>query len=398
MATKLVIVPEDSMWWLLRPEFVTFIDKVIISKEQYQIEEQSKEISGYHKVTWDRLNVLLDNNILEIREIILNKKKIEQETNKLLTDVFDNTEQYPSLVDDMIFSYNYWINYNKQKIDLVPNDQEYHKSIIEAMPLWEKDLELLKNEGYNAFNKSKGIKEYTLKNIIKKVLQMKEINESFKECPLTALREYEPFLKFIKSEFNAPIITEKTLYTYNNKIPSKLNGSVHLPIEPNYEFMRFKLSKLKFQDILKSLINNYKKSREKVKTLQKISEEITYGLSIGKFNQKVTQDFLNINTELLNNQRKVQTHSKYLSYSFFGLSLIPNPLTAGLFGFLGLNAKKIAEFFETARFSFKGITPNGLSAYYSFNESLMDISKLNKFPDIQKENSTIISSKQKFWR
>ncbi len=36
METKLIITPDDSMWWILRPEFVTFIDKIIISKEQFE--------------------------------------------------------------------------------------------------------------------------------------------------------------------------------------------------------------------------------------------------------------------------------------------------------------------------------------------------------------------------
>ena len=386
------------MWWILRPEFVTFIDKIIISKEQFEVEERSREKSGYHKVTWDRLNVLLDNNILEIQDIKIDNDKLNSSVNTTVDNIFDKNNPKLSVVEDTIFAYQYWIDFNKQKLDLVPNDQDYHKDISQSMPTWLNDMELLKKEGLKAFKIKPEIKEYTLKNIIKKVHQLKILNETYNECPLTALKEYEPFLKYINSDINSPIITERTAFTYKNKIPSKLDGSVHLPIEPEYDFMRFNLSKIKFQNILKTLTDNYKVARKKLKELQKHSEEISFGLSQGKFNYKVTGDFININRDLLDNHRKVRKHSKYLSYCFFGLSLIPIPPVAALFGFWGLKSTKIAEFFESARFYFKGITPKGLSTYYSFNESLMDISKLEKFPDVQKNNNDFLYDKEKFWR
>lgn len=398
METKLIITPDDSMWWILRPEFVTFIDKIIISKEQFEEEERSKNKSGYHKVTWDRLNVLLDNNILEIKDIKIDNDKLNSLTNTTIKNIFNKNNPKLSVVADTIFAYEYWIDFNKQKLDLVPNDQDYHTDISQSMPTWLNDMELLKKEGLKAFKIKPGIKEFTLKNIIKKVHQIKIINETYNECPLTALKEYEPFLKYIDSNINSPFITERTAFTYKNKIPSKLDGSVHLPIEPEYDFMRFNLSKIKFQNILKTLIDNYKEARNKIKELQKHSEEISFGLSQGKFNHKVTEDFININRYLLDNHRKVRSHSKYLSYCFFGLSLIPIPPVTALFGFLGLKSKKIAEYFESASFYFKGISPKGLSTYYSFNESLMDISKLNKFPDVQKDNNDFLYDKEKFWR
>lgn len=399
MATKLIMTPDDSMWWILRPEFTAFVDKVILSSEQIEEEKRNKDKSGYHKVTWERLEVMMDNNLIEIQDFHIDYMSIDADTSTILTNILSADLIHPSLLKDTIFAYEYWIDFNNQKLDLVPADQEYHKDILKSMPLWLEDLKLLKERGDEAFYLKPEIITYTLTNIIKKVLILKFLNETYKQCPLTGLKEYEPFLKYIELNLDTPLLTERTAFTYKNKIPSKFtSGAVHLPVEPEYDFMKFKLSKLRFKDLLNTIGSNYKEARIKVNDLIKRSEEVAFNLSEGKINQKVTQDFVNINRELLKNHRITRERSKYLSYCFFGLSLIPIPPISALFGVLGLSSAKLSEYVESAQLFMKGITPKGLSAYYSFNESLMDVSKLDKFPDVQKENNSFRYDKESFWR
>jgi len=399
MKTKLIITPDDSMWWILRPEFVAFIDKIIMSKAQYEEEKKCQYKSGYHKTTWERLEVLIENGLIEIKDINFNKDKIDEEANAIINRILSPSQTHSSIVDDMIFAYKYWIDFNKQKIALVPGDQQYSKEILKSMPKWNEDLMLLQTKKEEAFTIRPEISKYTVSNIIKKVITIRFLNDTYHECPLTALKEYEPFLKYIELDLNAPLLTERTAFTYQNKIPSKfLNGSVHLPVEPEYNFMRFKLSKLKFSELIKNTFSNYKNARIKVNDLLNRSEEVAFNLSEGKIVQKVTNDFININNELLNSHKTIRKRSNYLSYCFFGLSLIPFPPIAALFGYLGVKSKKISEFIDSAQLYLKGITPEGLSTYYSFNESLMDVTKLAKFPEIQSENSQYKFDAENFWR
>ena len=93
-----------------------------------------------------------------------------------------------------------------------------------------------------------------------------------------------------------------------------------------------------------------------------------------------------------------KTRSEYLSYSFFGLSLIPIPELSILFGALGLGSSKLGEHIESSQYYLKGLSTKGLSAYYSFLESMVDVSKLEKFPDIQNDNNNIIAPDKPFWR
>ena len=399
METKLIITPDDSMWWILRPEFTAFVDKIIMSPEQFNEEKNSKGRSGYHKITWDRLEVLLDNNFIEIKELNINENKLNKDTSDIINSIINADKIHHSIIEDTIFAYQYWIDFNNQKLELVPEDQEYHNEILKSMPIWENDLELIISKGEEAFTLRPEILKYTLTNIIKKVITIKYLNEMHQECPLTALKEYEPFLKYLELNLDAPLLTERTAFTYQEAIPSNfIHGSVHLPIEPEYDFMRFKLSKLRFNDLLKATFSNYKKSRIKVNELMNRSEEVAFNLSEGKIHQKVTNEFININTELLKSHHKIRKRSKYLSNCFFGLSLIPIPPIAALFGYLGLKSKKISEYVDSAQLYMKGITPNGLSTYYSFNESLMDVSKLDKFPEVNEENKSFKYENERFWR
>lgn len=66
------------MWWILRPEFIAFVDKIIISPEQLEEERNSQTKSGYHKITWDRLEVLLDNDLIAPLDFELDNSAIEE--------------------------------------------------------------------------------------------------------------------------------------------------------------------------------------------------------------------------------------------------------------------------------------------------------------------------------
>ncbi len=69
METLLVIPPGDSKWWLLRPEFFAFIDKVQLDPKDFEKVSSRRHESGYHKVIWERLFLLADKGKVILKDI-----------------------------------------------------------------------------------------------------------------------------------------------------------------------------------------------------------------------------------------------------------------------------------------------------------------------------------------
>jgi hypothetical protein len=86
--------------------------------------------------------------------------------------------------------------------------------------------------------------------------------------------------------------------------------------------------------------------------------------------------------------------------TFSGLSMLPVPFVSQLLNLLGMGSGKISEIIESGALANRGLSPNGLSAYYYFLESNINFSKLERFPEVEKENKKLGSNffEDPFWR
>lgn len=177
MDITLVAPPNDSMWWVLRPEFIGFIDKMVIDKDQWDREENGKARSGYHNLVWERLSVLMDEGLLKIMPLGIDSNKIERDAEELLEKVVE--ENASGLVDDLIDAYNYWISFNELKTELLPKQQRYRKEILNLIPLWQSDLNLLRSARVEALTERPKILSFVAKNIFIKIIELERLNSKY---------------------------------------------------------------------------------------------------------------------------------------------------------------------------------------------------------------------------
>ena len=204
MQTKLVVMPRDSMWWIVRPEFVAFLDKIVMDKSHFAFEKDEKDRSGFHRLAWDRLNVLGDTGLLELRDLGISDTDVKSKADRLLLLIQSNAEWLEQFCNDLAFGYQYWIDFNQMKIDLLPNNEEYIRLIRENMGTWLADLQALQQRGKLALEERPAILEYVGRNVLEKVVTLDLLASKHGLCPLSALKEYEPFVKWLYAEFENP--------------------------------------------------------------------------------------------------------------------------------------------------------------------------------------------------
>ena len=185
MDVTLVAPPNDSMWWVLRPEFIGFVDKVVIDRNQWVREDAERNKSGYHKLVWERLSVLGDEGILVLDDLDLPSIQIEQKANTLIEKALSDRPEV--FVDDLISAYEYWISFNRLKLHLLPKGQQYSKLISDLVPVWESDLAQLKTDRSLALIDQPKIVEYVAKNIFIKVIELEELNRIYHKCAFSSL-------------------------------------------------------------------------------------------------------------------------------------------------------------------------------------------------------------------
>jgi len=395
----LVAPPNDSMWWVLRPEFIGFIDKIEIDEGQWNREENEKDRSGYHRLVWERLTVLLDEGLLDIKKLDINYTEIYQNAETLLQKSINDNEE--SFIEDLIKAYNYWISYNELKIKLLPKQQKYRNEILSLLPLWKSDLKLLETLGSNALISRPKILSQGAKNIFIKILELEELNKRYTKCAFSSLREYEPFVKYLALKKPLILAPETSKLTNSSQMINSLKSkSIELAADPDYEFLKLTLSQKTFKKLIRNTITNYKSSRDKLRQMVERTDELLYGLAEQVIDPKVSQDLLVINSELLNIKKQTEKRSKYLSLTFSGLSMLPIPFLSQVLNLLGMGSKKISEYVESGYLANKGFTPNGLSAYYSFLEGNLNLTKLKGFPEVEEANGKLDPTfdQDMFWR
>lgn len=400
MEINIVTLPKDSMWWIIRPEFIAYIDKIYMDKKQFKYEEDEKERSGFHKVAWERLNILLDNNMLDLIDINIDDSIVENDTNNIFKNIYRDSSSIEQFIDDLIFSYKYWIDFNILKIKLLPDNQEYSKLIKGFMTIWERDLKSLEENRKEALNSRPDIIDNVGRNIIKKIVTMNIMNEDLKYYPMSSLKEYEPFTKWLPNYKEKTYVTEKIILSYKNSLINVNNKFVNLPLEPEYDFLRFKLEKQKFNRKIKEIKETYKVIKYKFREILSYSEELLFGIYESKWNQSVTNDLMILNKELSESTRKASRRSKYLSKAFGGLSFIPIPVLSQVLNGISLTSDEISRVFQSIQLTNKGIRSKGLKSYLSFLESMLNYKIYDKFPQIVEQNKEkVINTKTApFWR
>lgn len=398
METLLVIPPGDSKWWLLRPEFFAFIDKIQIDPKDYEKASSERNESGYQKLIWERLSVLTDKEKVILGDIPVSFELANQESKRKIDNIVTKEELLVGFIKDLSFAYRYWIDYNKQKLRLLPEGQWYAEEIIKQIPVWEDDLKLIREQGSKAFELKPEILTHTAVQILARVHLLNQTRKLCPGNPMTSLKEYEPFIKYIDLSFDVPLMTERTkLVSHYEGQPTFLDGSAHIGIDPDLEFLNFRLSQKNFWGRLISLFDNFKEARNTLREFQNRAQDVVYALAEAKFTKKVSDEFVSVNKNLKEEADRTRRRSKYLSKYFFGLSMIADPILSRVFSVICQKSENISERIESLRLYEKGFSKQGLSIYYGFLESLMDVSLIDKFPEMASDKKKP-EDQRPFWR
>ena len=138
-----------------------------------------------------------------------------------------------------------------------------------------------------------------------------------------------------------------------------------------------------------------------MREFQNRAQDVVYALAEAKFTKKVSNEFVSVNKNLKEEadrtRRRSKYLSKYLSKYFFGLSMIADPILSRVFSVICQKSENISERIESLRLYEKGFSKQGLSIYYGFLESLMDVSLIDKFPEMVSDKKKP-EDQRPFWR
>jgi len=398
--TRFVVMPNDSMWWILRPEFIAFVDNVVMDIRQIEYEENEKDKSGFHKLVWDRLSVLASEGLVTFEDLKIDNDAIDHDAQCVLDSIMGDENSQVVFVRDMIFAYEYWISFNKMKVDLLPNNQDYSKLIQKNSLLWLEDLNSLKTIGRKALIDRPSIVTDVARNILKKIATMNCLRKHYPYMPMSSLKEYEPFFKYVHDDISLSAANEASVLTHSSEFTRRPNLRIDLPIEPEYNFLRFRLSKKEFWDHVKNTISLYKTMKRRLDDLLDISNDLIMISQRENPRIKVTKDFTNILRSIKNAAQCQTKRSSYLSKTFSGISLLPIPILSTIMTSMSILSSDISQIITAMDFNRNGLSGKGFSSYVSFLESMIDSSSSTKFPQIANDNKAWSSapSKLPFWR
>jgi hypothetical protein len=282
-----------------------------------------------------------------------------------------------------------------------PSNKDIENKILNLIPLWQSDLNLLRSARVEALTERPKILSFVANNIFIKIIELERLNSKYEKCAFSSLREYEPFIKYLM--LNEPIVlaAESTKLTKSGQMISpSISSAIELSAEPEFDFLKLTLSQATFKKRIINVLDNYRSARTKLRQMVERTDDLIFGIAKQSVNTKVMNDLLVINSELSSLRKQASKRSKYLSLTFSGLSMLPVPFVSQLLNLLGMGSGKISEIIESGALANRGLSPNGLSAYYYFLESNINFSKLERFPEVEKENKKLDSNffEDPFWR
>jgi len=349
---KIVIPPGHCKWWAVNPAIVLYVDSIIMPSNEFEKIYEGRNQNTYHRVVYKSVTLLKEEGILITSDSYFQKdEKILSNFKKQVRDIIQECDKKKLLqvVKDLRFAYEYWIAYNRKKLEILDKslkkDYKYFEVILKDMNVWEEDLKflreieylLVKNEkdiGPKKIDKLNVIFNVTFSNILTHVYLMLENAKLHQGSAFESLREYEPFFKYIALDL-------ENISSLNNQI---LGDSL---------VVNFPIVGIKQKDFLQEITNTvgaYLKIRQILKRFEDI------GWDLWEISERYNIDELNINKEILKRIReKVSSYKRIenkleildvisIMLGVLGSVSIPfNQIISGMSLFLAFGTKTIAE-------------------------------------------------------
>jgi len=380
MAVRIVITPGDSMWWLLRPEFLVYVDSVAVDPADYRRVESEKSESGYHAAVWRRLSVLRDRGVLDLVPVDARRSEAGAEADRRLAAIVADPDLAEALVADLIFAYRYWLEFNLQRLEALPLVDAYAESVREHLPLWEADLNLLLSRGVESFREQPKIIEQTARSILHRVACLRNLNSGSQGSAFASLRQFQPFIKYLELPPDFPRESRVAAFGRWGADPSG-GRTLDLPVEPDLGFLSHRLGRAEFWERLSGLRAGFAEARSLVGALAEAASGVLEGLAAGRLEEAALERCARLEREAREAAAVVRTGSRYLGQAFHGVCLVPTLVLAAALGGVPPRA-----------------APGIKMGFYFIQESLLDLSKVKAPPRVGVWRKSGGARRYTFWR
>lgn len=394
MAVRIVITPEDTMWWLMRPEFLAYVDEVLLDPADYDRVKREKSDSAYRAVVWKRLLVLGDKGLLRLGHVEIDWDRLNLQAERKIREILCDSEKTRVFVADMIFAYKYWIEFNQQRLAIMPIEDDYADTVSLHLPVWAGDLALLESRGKLAFIERPEIVEQTARSILVRVGSLREIARHHPGVAFASLKEFQPFLKYTDCGPEEPL-PPGVLDVIKGYSPREPGRSFRdLPVEPDMAFLLFDLSKHDFGERLSRLRDDFKGTRAVLGSLLAHLNEIAEGLRQGRVEAAAVEGYVRLAGELDNLELATRQGSPYLRDAFYGMSLVPTRSLSRMLRAASGDGAPAADDSPVCPESPAEAPP----AYYGILECLLDLSRSTPLPQAKPRRSRSKRKPPPFWR
>jgi hypothetical protein len=394
MAVRIVITPEDSMWWLMRPEFLAYVDEVLLDPADYDRVKREKSDSAYRAVVWKRLVVLGDNGLLRLGSIEIDWDRLNLQAERKIREILCDDEKTRVFVTDMIFAYRYWIEFNQQRLAIMPIEDDYADSVSLHLPVWVSDLRLLETRGKLALIERPEIVEQTAKSILIRVGSLREIARHHPGVAFASLKEFQPFLKYTDCGPDEPL-PPGVLDVIKGYFPREPGRAWRdLPVEPDMAFLLFDLSKRDFWERLSRLQDGFKGTRAVLGSLLAHLDDIAQGLRHGRLEAAVAAGYARLARELDDLEFATREGSPYLRDAFYGMSLVPTRSLSRMLRAASGDGAPAAQENPAGPESRAEAPP----AYYGMLECLLDLSRSKPLRQAKPRRAAARHKPPPFWR
>jgi hypothetical protein len=374
MGMCIVVSPGDSMWWLLRPEFLAYVDRVRVDPADYARVESEKSDSGYHAAVWRRLSVLAANGVLDLSPVEVDWESCGVEAEQRLEKVLPDERLAEVFIADLIFVYRYWLEFNQQRLETLPVVDAYAQCVREHLPVWTSDLELLVNRGRQALLDQPKILQQTARSIVGRAVCLREVNRRYRGAAFASLRQFQPFVKYAECPQDFPPDACLEVFGVNGKdLPAA--RTINLPVEPDLSFLSHGMSKLDYWTRLSAIRSDYAGMRARLSSLGAAGVELIDNLRDGRLDLRAAQACAGLERELADLGSKIRAGSPYLREAFYGLCLVPTVALARTLEAVGEEGGRGAAP-PPGKPDADLVSCPEACGYYAIQESLLDLSRV----------------------
>ena len=380
----------------MRPEFLGYVDEIELDPADYERVRGERVDSAYRAVAWKRLSVLGDNGLLRIAPVKVDWAKAVLAAERKIRDALCDDSKTGTFVNDLIFAYRYWLEFNRQRLAIMPIDDDYAESVEQHMPIWADDLALLVDLGKKALSEKPEIAEQTARSILIRVGSLREICRSHSGLALASLKEFQPFLKYVDcgpGEALSAGVPEAAEMGYLP--PGHGAGWRDLPVDPDLTFLSFDLTKRALWERLSAIRERCGPSRAVLNSFLVRVDELRYAWAEGRWDPRAAAECTRLAGALDDLESAARQRSSYLRAAFYGITLVPTPQLSVLLEAAALNPEHEPAAGRAAR---DQAAPGYIPAWCAIQESLLDTARIGKLPKARPRRRKVPSKLFPFWR